>query len=199
VSSEERTLSKATDTQRAAQRRVVGCVQMSGYLGRGGLALWREHDAGDWKASAGEIARDLDTLGVPSTTVTAMRPPTTRSPGIRKGLEVRVAFKDLPSLVRWMPSLATAIDGLPANGPGFNFAYYDPTPDGGALLRRAFIAAEWPSWTVTQAVRMGLVCPRCARDLRQGGADVPVNRPESPGGRRRLFCLPCYTAEEAER
>lgn len=69
-----------TEEQRAAQRRIVGVVRASGVLGLFGLALWREANAGEWKASAEEIAEDLALLGVPHTVVAASRPPTSREP-----------------------------------------------------------------------------------------------------------------------
>ena len=60
---------------RAAQRRVISTVRCSGVLSNGGLALWREVGCGEWKATAAEIARDLDLLEVLHEIVTAFRFP----------------------------------------------------------------------------------------------------------------------------
>ncbi|MEV8395176.1 MULTISPECIES: hypothetical protein [unclassified Streptomyces] len=58
---------------RAAQRRIVSTINASGRLNADGLALWREVNCGEWKATAADISRDLDLLHVPHTIVTAFR------------------------------------------------------------------------------------------------------------------------------
>ncbi|MFE9469295.1 hypothetical protein ACFYNW_37885 [Streptomyces virginiae] len=108
-----------TETEHAAQRRLVGVVRTTGVLTGGGLALWREYNARKWKASAAELSQDLDTLKVPHETVVAFRPPRAREVRRRKGQEVRVAFAELAKLVRWVPSLQQSIDELPTEMPGF--------------------------------------------------------------------------------
>lgn len=184
----------ASPEQRAAQKR-VGYLRTCGYLTADGLGFWREREAGEWKASSEEIAADLLVLEVPSTTVTALQPPTTRSRGRqREGQEVRVSAADLPALQRWSPMLVKSVEQVPADAPGFAFTYLDPRPDGSAAVRKAPFAADWPSWTAKQAADMGLVCSRCSHDLRdhRDGKAVPaINRPAAGRSRRRLFCSGC--------
>lgn len=76
--------------------------------------MWRERSAGEWKASAGEIAADLAVLGVPHSVVATAMPPLKSDSHrrIRQGEEVRIAVDALPFLVRWMPSLQKHIDTL---------------------------------------------------------------------------------------
>ncbi|MEU2432085.1 hypothetical protein ABZ611_21695 [Streptomyces sp. NPDC007861] len=57
---------------RAAQRRIVSTINASGRLSADGLALWREANCGEWKATAADISRDLDLLQVPHTIVKAL-------------------------------------------------------------------------------------------------------------------------------
>lgn len=64
---------------RAAQRRIVGTVRVSGVLNKDGLALWREVDCGEWKATAAEIGNDLALLEVPHTIVKSFRFPLANS------------------------------------------------------------------------------------------------------------------------
>ncbi|MGW2749138.1 hypothetical protein [Streptomyces sp. NPDC001450] len=56
---------------RAAQRRVISTVRVSGLLNGDGLALWREVGCEEWKTTAAEIGRDMDLLEVPYTIVSA--------------------------------------------------------------------------------------------------------------------------------
>ncbi|MFF4517620.1 hypothetical protein [Streptomyces mirabilis] len=41
---------------RAAQRRIVSTINASGRLNADGLALWREVNCGEWKATAADSA-----------------------------------------------------------------------------------------------------------------------------------------------
>ncbi|MGW4728481.1 hypothetical protein ACWEQC_04745 [Streptomyces shenzhenensis] len=59
----------------AAQRRIVSTINASGRLNGDGLAVWREVDCGEWKATAAVIGRDLELLEVPHAIVTAFRSP----------------------------------------------------------------------------------------------------------------------------
>ncbi|MGX5185795.1 hypothetical protein ACWKT5_23960 [Streptomyces avermitilis] len=181
-----------TEAERAAQRRLVGVVRTSGVLTGGGLAMWREYNAGEWKASAAELSQDLDTLTVPHEIVIAFRPPRAREVRRRKGQEVRVAFAELGKLVRWMPSLQQSIDELPSETPGFTFTYCEPRPTGMTMLALSSFAAEWPAWTAKQAEAMGLLCAECRFDLRTPGAErrLAYNIPTQPD-RRRLVCGDC--------
>ncbi|MGW0550460.1 hypothetical protein [Streptomyces altiplanensis] len=188
-----------TEPQRAAQRRVVGAVRTSSVLTGGGLAMWREHDAGEWTESAAGLSQDLDTLDVPHETVAAFRPPRGREPRWREGREVRVAFTELRRLVRWVPSLQQPIDELPARAPGFAFAYREPRETGVAVLTLSSFAAEWPAWTVIQAAAMGLLCARCGFDLRTRGAGRrPAYNLPGQAGAQRLVCGTCCDDGRAE-
>ena len=182
---------------RAAQRRVTATVRASGALTGGGLALWREAAAGEWKASAAEIAQDLTLLEVPHQVVRAFRFPlaNARSKQLRRGEEVRIAKKDLPHLVRWMPSLKESIDQITDDWPAFAFHIMQPR-GGGVVLKTLALSADWPYWTVQQARSAGLLCAECDYDLRQRDDKdrQPYNipRPERPG-RVRLVCGRCAT------
>ncbi|MFK4088784.1 hypothetical protein ACI2LF_32010 [Kribbella sp. NPDC020789] len=70
---------------RAAQRRIVATVGMSGVPNRDGLALWREAGCGAWQATAADIGQDLDLLEVPYTIVTAFRLPLANAYSRRRG------------------------------------------------------------------------------------------------------------------
>jgi hypothetical protein len=179
---------------RAAQRRIIGTVNSSGVLCGGGLALWREADCGEWKATAAEIAHDLTLLEIPHEIVTAFRFPLAKAmlklP--RRGEEVRIARGDLTHLVRWMPSLQTYIDQTPEDAPGWWFMVFEPRPEAMAIVQLAF-AADWPRWTDKQAAAMGLMCSDCGWDLRNVDDDhCPYNipLPETPK-KRRLVCGSC--------
>ncbi|MEV0124345.1 hypothetical protein AB0I16_22920 [Streptomyces sp. NPDC050703] len=181
-----------TDDEQAAQRRVGGIVRTSSVLTGGGLAMWRDHPAVDRETSAAELSRDLDTLKVPHRIVVAFRPPRGREAGRRKGQEVRVPFPELASLVRWVPLLQQLLDELPADSPGFTFAYCQTRPTGPVMMNLSSLAAEWPAWTVRQAELMGLLCARCGFDLRTRGATQRLAY-DADGAplRPRLVCGVC--------
>lgn len=181
-----------TEAERAAQRRVVGVVRISGVLSGGGLAVWRNDATGDSGASAAELSQDLNLLGVPHETVTAFRPRRAREPYHRKGREVRIPFAEIGRLVRWVPSLQQPIDELPAGTSGFTFTCFEPRRSGMATVLLSCFAAEWPTWTVRQAGSMGLLCARCGFDLRTRGAGqrLAYNIPERPE-LCRLVCGTC--------
>lgn len=193
----------ASPKRRAAQQRIVGTVNVSAVLGGGGLALWRETDCGEWKATAAEIGDDLSALDVPHQIVTAFRPPRANSRTLRprRGEEVRIATQDLAHLVRWMPSLQEHLDELPQDAPGFAFVYFEPRAEGMAMMTLSAFAAEWPSWTDKQAAAMGLTCDECGYDLRSRQEDrLPYNIP-APPQKRRLVCGRCCNdgTDEMER
>ncbi|MFZ3493080.1 hypothetical protein ACODT5_07580 [Streptomyces sp. 5.8] len=181
-----------TESERAAQRRMVAVVRISGVLSGGGLAVWRDDVTGEWKASPEELSQDLDLLGVPHETVIAFRPPRAREARRRKGRELRIPFAELGRLVRWVPSLQQSIDELPAGTPGFTFTCFEPRRSGMATVLLSCFAADWPTWSVRQAGSMGLLCARCGFDLRtRGPGHRPAyNIPEEPE-RRRLVCGTC--------
>ncbi|MCX4538331.1 hypothetical protein [Streptomyces sp. NBC_01669] len=190
---------------RAAQRRIVPTVRVSGVLNGEGLGLWREADCGEFKATAAEIGRDLDVLEVPYVIVKAARYPlaNSRSQQMRYGEEVRIAGKDLMHLVRWMPSLKESIEQIPDDLPGFGFPVFHPRAEGVAV-RGLALAADWPAWTVKQARRARLMCAECDYDLRQrvdeDRAPFVIPLPEKPNW-LRLVCGRCCNngRDEVER
>ncbi|MGW2749123.1 hypothetical protein [Streptomyces sp. NPDC001450] len=164
-------------------------------LSGGGLALWREVDCGEWKATAAEIARDLTLLEVPHEIVTAFRFPlaNSRDKRLRRGEEVRIAKNDLTHLMRWMPSLKALVDQVTDDWPGFDFIIFEPRADSMALVTFA-LAADWPRWTEKQARAAGLMCAECDYDLRQRDDEsrLPYNIPAPERPKKiRLVCGRC--------
>ncbi|MCQ9132853.1 hypothetical protein [Streptomyces hilarionis] len=179
---------------RAAQRRIVSTINASGKLNGDGLALWREVNCGEWKATAGDISKDLDLLQVPHTIVTAFRFPlaSSYSKAMREGEEVRILCKDLPHLFPWMPSLEQTVADIPADAPRWDFTVFQPRADGMtiAVMR---LSAEWPAWSKKQARAARLVCVECDYDLRDKAEDrapFDIRLSEQPK-RRRLVCGKC--------
>lgn len=102
-----------TPQQRQAQRVIVGIVRGgAAQLHEAGWRVWRHPDAGEWQASAEEIAAHLDVLEVPYTVAVVRRRHSRRSPAAVTGLEIRVATADLPALLRWVPSLQQLMDAV---------------------------------------------------------------------------------------
>ncbi|WP_331762245.1 hypothetical protein OG524_36450 (plasmid) [Streptomyces sp. NBC_01520] len=189
---------------RAAQRRIVGTINASGRLNADGLAMWREINCGEWKATAAELSGDLDLLQVPHAVVTAFRFPlaTSYSKAMREGEEVRILRENLGHLVPWMPSLEQVIADIPEDAPHWDFTVFQPRADGMviAILR---LSAEWPAWSKKQARAARLVCAECDYDLRDKAEDrapFDVRLPEQPK-RRRLVCGKCCNngIDEMER
>ncbi|MEE1737038.1 hypothetical protein PUR49_11080 [Streptomyces sp. BE147] len=189
---------------RAAQRRIVSTINASGKLNADGLALWREVDCGEWKATAADISRDLDLLQVPHKIVTAFRFPlaSSYSKAMREGEEVRVLREDLAHLVPWMPSLKQTVADIPADAPHWDFTVFQPRANGmvTAIMR---LSAEWPAWSKRQARAARLVCAECDYDLRdkdETRAPYDIRLPEQPK-RRRLVCGKCCNdgLDEMER
>ncbi|MEU8526444.1 hypothetical protein AB0C77_12730 [Streptomyces sp. NPDC048629] len=180
---------------RAAQRRIVSTTNASGRLNADGLAMWREVNCGEWKATAADISRDLDLLQVPHTIVTAFRFPlaTSYSKAMREGEEVRILRKDLARLVRWMPSLEQTIADIRDDAPGWDFTLFQPRAGGMAIAKLA-LSAEWPAWSKKQARAARLVCAECDYDLREFTDETrlpyDVRLPEKPN-KRRLVCGQC--------
>lgn len=190
---------------RAAQRRIVSTINASGKLNGDGLAMWREVNCGEWKATAADISRDLDLLQVPHTIVTAFRFPlaSSYSKPMREGEEVRVLRKDLPHLVPWMPSLEQTIADIPEDAPGWDFTLFQPRAEGMAIAKLA-LSAEWPAWSKKQARAARLVCAECDYDLREftdeSRLPYDVRLPEQ-SKKRRLVCGQCCNdgVDEMER
>lgn len=189
---------------RAAQKRIVGTINASGRLNADGLAMWREVNCGEWKATAADLSADLDLLQVPHSIVTAFRFPlaTAYSKAMREGEEVRVLRKDLGHLVPWMPSLEQVIADIPEDAPRWDFTIFQPRADGMAIAKLA-LSAEWPSWSKKQARAARLVCAECDYDLRDQAEDrapYDIRLPEQPK-RRRLVCGKCCNdgIDEIER
>ncbi|CAM5385182.1 hypothetical protein [Streptomyces viridochromogenes] len=184
-----------TPEVRAAQRRIVSTINASGRLNADGLALWREVNCGEWKATAADISRDLDLLQVPHTIVTAFRFPlaTSYSKAMREGEEVRILRKDLAHLVPWMPALQQTVADIPEDAPHWDFTVFQPRADGMVIAKLA-LSAEWPAWSKKQARAARLVCAECDYDLREFKDETrmpfDVRLPEQPK-RRRLVCGQC--------
>lgn len=195
---------KVTPEVRSAQRRIISTVNASAVLCGAGLAVWREEDCGEWKATATEISRDLTLLDVPHEIVRAFRYPLAKSwfKQPRRGEEVRIDREDLPHLVRWMPSLQAHIDQTPEDAPGWSFLFFEPRPDGMAIIHLA-LAADWPRWTEKQAAAVGLMCAECGWDLRNMDDEHCPYNIQLPGSpeKRRLVCGSCCNdgVEELER
>ncbi|MDX3618927.1 hypothetical protein [Streptomyces europaeiscabiei] len=190
---------------RAAQRRIVSTINASGRLNADGLALWREVNCGEWKATAADISRDLDLLQVPHTIVTAFRFPlaSSYSKAMREGEEVRILRKDLAHLVPWMPSMEQTVADIPEDAPHWDFTVFQPRADGMAIAKLA-LSAEWPAWSKKQARAARLVCAECDYDLREFKDETrmpfDVRLPERPKA-RRLVCGQCCNdgVDEMER
>ncbi|MFD7861450.1 hypothetical protein [Streptomyces sp. NPDC059783] len=189
---------------RAAQRRIISTINTSGRLNADGLALWREVNCGEWKATAADISRDLDLLQVPHKIVTAFRFPlaSSYSKALREGEEVRILRSDLLHLFPWMPSLEQTVADIPADAPRWDFTVFQPRADGMAVAVMR-LSAEWPSWSRKQARAARLVCAECDHDLRDNDeerAPYDIRLPERPG-RRRLVCGKCCNdgLDEMER
>lgn len=196
-------MARSTDQERAASRRVVATVRSCGFLGGGGLSLWREVAAGAWKADAAELAADLEVLGVGCVVVEAWRPPLSGDPAgrVRRGREVRVTHQELPALVQRMPSLGPAVADLPWDARGFDLHALRLEGDG-AMMVRLPLAADWPSWAVEQAGTVGLSCVVCGYDLRNRDEERRAayqTGPVSAGGRLTLTCGPCLNVSGSGR
>lgn len=101
-----------TPEERQAQRVIGGIVRGgAAFLYDDGWRVWRHPSAGEWQASAEEISAHLDVLEVPYTVAIVKKRPRGSS-AVVAGLEIRVATKDLPTLLRWVPSLQRLIDAL---------------------------------------------------------------------------------------
>ncbi|WP_435260607.1 hypothetical protein [Streptomyces sp. 1222.5] len=110
-------------------------------LNSDGLALWREADCGEWKATAAEIGQDLTLLEVPHTIVTAYRFPLANSWNKKMchGEEVRIA--EGPSPPGGLACLATeAHRQPPPDCPGWSFMFFAPKPEGMGLMCFALAA-----------------------------------------------------------
>ncbi|MFC9803312.1 hypothetical protein ACFWGE_21465 [Streptomyces bacillaris] len=189
---------------RAAQRRIVSTINASGSLNVDGLAMWREVNCGEWKATAADLSADLDLLQVPHTIVTAFRFPlaTSYSKAMREGEEVRIMREDLGHLVPWMPSLKQVIADIREDAPHWDFTIFQPQADGMAIAIMR-LSAEWPAWSMKQARAARLVCAECDYDLRNKAEDrapFDIRLPAQPG-RRRLVCGKCCNdgIDEMER
>ncbi|WP_405691125.1 hypothetical protein [Streptomyces sp. NBC_00057] len=160
---------------RAAQRRIVSTINASGRLNADGLALWREVNCGEWKATAADISRDLDLLQVPHTIVTAFRFPLASSSSYSKAMR------------------KGEVASIPEEAPHWDFTVFQPRADGMVIAKLA-LSAEWPAWSKKQARAARLVCAECDYDLREfkdeTGMPFDVRLPERPKA-RRLMCGQC--------
>lgn len=103
-----------TEQERYAQRVLTGVIRRGGgtaFLTRDYLGIWRERGSEEWKAGARELSGLLDVLAIPHTVAGVTRPATRRFPA-RPGQEIRVAWDDLHTVVRWVPLLQELIDAV---------------------------------------------------------------------------------------
>ena len=105
-----------TDEERHAQRVLVGLVNAGGpaaHMDSEGWHVHRDPRVDVISVPAEEITEHYETLGVPySVRIVMLKAPRTKSP--RAVFDVFVDNADLPTLVRWVPSLQRLIDH--ANG-----------------------------------------------------------------------------------
>lgn len=99
-----------SDSVRAA-RRIRGCIGTRGEIVPGGVVLWTEENAGEWKADAGELSEDLMLLGVPHySTYTGRCQPPWRSEATKqlpcRWEKIWITGDDFGHLVEAVPSLA---------------------------------------------------------------------------------------------
>lgn len=194
-----------TPEVRAAQRRIVSTINASGKLNGDGLALWREANCGEWKATAADISRDLDLFQVPHTIVTAFRLPlaSSYSKAMREGEEVRILRRDLPHLVPWMPSLEQAVADIPEDAPAGASSCSSPAP-------RAWPSPSWCCRRSGPPGRRSRPAPRgwsarsatttCATPEDETRLPYDVRLPDQPK-RRRPVCGQCCNngVDEMER
>jgi hypothetical protein len=100
-----------TPEQRQAQRAVGGIIRSgSATLSRQQLSIWRAKGSEQWQAGAEEITAHLDALEVPYAVAIA-RGPTSRN-AEQLGWQIQVAWDDLGTLEKWIPSLRRLINAL---------------------------------------------------------------------------------------
>jgi hypothetical protein len=114
---------------------MLGYVRTRGRLDASGLVLWTEEDAQVWKAGAGELSADLETLGVPHLgTITSLCQPPWRSARTKlpraRWVKLWIGWDDLPALVRWLPSLGKRAEVISAEER-------QPMPDVAVMIRKA--------------------------------------------------------------
>lgn len=102
-----------TPEERQAQRVLVGLVHRgASQLDPGGWRVWRTVRSQDGAgATFEEITEYLDTLNIPYE-VEIRRGQYSSRRQVETAFEAVVRTKDLPALVRWVPSLQGAIDRL---------------------------------------------------------------------------------------
>ncbi|MFE4256634.1 hypothetical protein ACFRU3_45945 [Streptomyces sp. NPDC056910] len=190
---------------RAAQRRIVSTINASGRLNADGLALWREVNCGEWKATAADISRDLDLLQVPHTIVMAFRFPlaTSYSKAMREGEEVRILRKDLAHRVPWMPSMEQTVADIPEDAPHWDFTVFQPRADGMVIAKTGAVGGVAHLVKETGPRRPAGLRGVRLRPARVQGRDPAAIRhpvPERPKA-RRLVCRQCCNdgVDEMER
>ena len=76
-----------------------------------GLSIWRAQGSEEWQIGAAEISEKLDVLQVPYQVAVVRRPARGRRPQ-QFGFEIRVAWDQLETLTRWVPSLRRLMDAV---------------------------------------------------------------------------------------
>jgi hypothetical protein len=100
-----------TSQERAAQRSLVGLIHAgSAQLDSAvGLRIWRAPGSEEWQIGVDEISEYFETLGIPHHVALVRR--TVRRRTV-VGFEIRVDWDDLPTMLRWVPSLQRLIDAV---------------------------------------------------------------------------------------
>lgn len=105
-----------TPEQREAQRKLIGLILRGGasWMNReDGLCIFRQELESNFNVGAHELTEHLDTLDIPYT-VTLNYPMTFGQRKV-KGYKISVAWDDLPTVTKWMPSLQKHIDKVDAD------------------------------------------------------------------------------------
>lgn len=102
-----------TYAQRSAQRSLVGIVRAGGAVvsHEDGLSIWRANGCEEWQVGSAEIRQHLEVLGVPYSMASVVRPTRGGRGGLR-GVEIRVAWHQLDSIIAWVPSVQRLVDAV---------------------------------------------------------------------------------------
>ena len=183
-------MARLTDREQSAQRLIARVIRANSWLTRDGLAVWRHEVFDERGVGAAKVAEDLHVLRVPFSSRAAWKPGLSGSVRRRRGTEIRVEWADLPALCKHLPFLATAVQNVPADEPGFRDLVVVCVYGTRAEVRAMNYAADWPCWTSAAAARMGLMCTWCGCDLRDLEGDGLPYRLLSEAG-QSMYCPPC--------
>ncbi len=85
-----------------------GNVQLDSAVG---LRIWRASGSEEWQVGIDEVSEHLETLGIPHDIAIVRR--TIRRRRVA-GFEAQVAWADLDTVLKWVPSLQKLIDAVEA-------------------------------------------------------------------------------------